>query len=83
MNSAILYNEYKAKMQKIADLKYASAVLQWDQETYLPSKGGDIRGRQIATLSETAHEMFTSEKLGGVLQALLSKEGLTDNQKKM
>ncbi len=82
MNSAILYNEYKAKMQKIADLKYASAVLQWDQETYLPPKGGDIRGRQIATLGETAHEMFTSEKFGGLLQALLSTEGLTDHQKR-
>lgn len=82
MNSAILYNEYKAKMQKIADLKYASAVLQWDQETYLPPKGGDIRGRQIATLGETAHEMFTSEKFWGLLQALLSTEGLTDHQKR-
>ncbi len=69
-------------MQKIADLKYASAVLQWDQETYLPPKGGDMRGRQIATLGETAHEMFTSEKFGGLLQALLSREGLTDHQKR-
>ena len=69
-------------MQKIADLKYASAVLQWDQETYLPPKGGDMRGRQIATLGETAHEMFTSEKFGGLLQGLLSTEGLTDHQKR-
>jgi carboxypeptidase Taq len=37
MSSAELYTDYKTKMQKIADVKYASAVLQWDQETYLPS----------------------------------------------
>jgi carboxypeptidase Taq len=80
MNSTILYSDYKAKMQKIADLKYASALLQWDQETYLPPKGGDIRGRQIATLSEIAHEKFTDEKLGSLLNELLSKEGLSDSQ---
>jgi carboxypeptidase Taq len=82
MNSTILYSDYKAKMQKIADLKYASALLQWDQETYLPPKGGDIRGRQIATLSEIAHEKFTDEKLGSLLNELLSKEGLSDSQKR-
>ncbi|WP_224014573.1 carboxypeptidase M32 [Ferruginibacter albus] len=68
-------------MQKIADVKYASAVLQWDQETYLPSKGNEIRGRQIATLSEIAHEQFTDEKLGGLLNEL-NNAGLEDKQKK-
>jgi hypothetical protein len=52
MNSTELYAAYKTKMQKIADVKYASAVLQWDQETYLPPKGDDLRGQQIATLNE-------------------------------
>ncbi len=79
-NSA-LYNEYKSTLQKIADVKYASAVLQWDQETYLPPKGADARGRQLATLSEVAHEMFTSEKVGGLLQELLSKD-LPGDQKR-
>ncbi|MEI9955533.1 MAG: hypothetical protein WDM90_04300 [Ferruginibacter sp.] len=32
MNTTELYKEYQTKMQKIADVKYASAVLQWDQE---------------------------------------------------
>jgi len=79
-NSA-LYSEYKNTMQKIADVKYSSAVLQWDQETYLPPKGADARGRQIATLSEVAHEMFTTEKVGNMLQELLSKD-LPEDQKR-
>jgi carboxypeptidase Taq len=70
MNSGELYKTYQTKMQKIADVKYASAVLQWDQETYLPKKGNDCRGRQIATLSEIAHQLFTDEKLGQLLQEL-------------
>ncbi|NOT93106.1 carboxypeptidase M32 [Ferruginibacter sp.] len=82
MKSAALYNEYKTKMQKIADVKYASAVLQWDQETYLPPKGNSIRGNQIATLSEIAHQQFTDPKIGDMLNELVAKDDLTDTQKK-
>lgn len=81
MKSIELYNEYVTKMQKIADVKYASAVLQWDQETYLPQKGSTIRGRQIATLSEIAHQQFTDEKIGSLLQQLLSTDDLQPKQK--
>lgn len=78
----LLYDQYKQSLQKIADVRYASAVLQWDQETYIPSKGGEIRGRQIATLSEIAHEQFTSDKFGNLLQELLSKNGLSASEKR-
>ncbi len=70
MNKTRRYKEYKAKMQKIADVKYASAVLQWDQETYLPPMGAEIRGRQIATLSEIAHAMSTGKAMGKLLTGL-------------
>ena len=76
-----LYQQYRDHLSKIADVKYSAAVLQWDQETYLPPKGADFRGRQIATLSEIGHEMFTDEKVGNLLQDLLSKE-FTGRQKR-
>ena len=82
MNSTELYNDYKTKMQKIADVKYASAVLQWDQETYLPPKGSAIRGRQIATLSEVAHQQFTDDTTGALLNELVCKDDLNDKQKR-
>jgi carboxypeptidase Taq len=82
MSSAELYAAYKTKMQKIADVKYASAVLQWDQETYLPPKGNDFRGRQLATLSEMAHELFTTEAMGAMLQELNSREDLSFHEKR-
>jgi carboxypeptidase Taq len=69
-------------MQKIADVKYASAVLQWDQETYLPPKGNDFRGQQIATLSEIAHQQFTDKKMGDLLEELSSREDLTAAEKR-
>jgi carboxypeptidase Taq len=80
-NQKELYQQYREQMSKIADVKYSAAVLQWDQETYLPPKGADFRGRQIATLSEMAHRMFTDDAIGKLVQELLSKQ-LTEKQKR-
>jgi carboxypeptidase Taq len=81
-NSKELYAEYQERMSKIADIRYASAVLQWDQETYLPLKGANFRGQQIATLSEIAHKYFTDETLGSLLQTILSKNNLAQKDKR-
>ncbi len=81
MSSVELYAAYVTKMQQIADVKYASAVLQWDQETYLPPKGAEIRGRQIATLNEIAHKDFVTEEIGALLTELLSKNSLSTSEK--
>jgi carboxypeptidase Taq len=75
------YTEYKTRLQKIADVKYAAAVLQWDQETYLPPKGADARTSQLATLGELAHQMFTDDKTGELLQELQSKDLSTEQKK--
>lgn len=64
------YQEYVQQMRKIADIRNASAVLQWDQETYLPTKGSAFRGQQIATLNETAHALFTDPGMGELLGRL-------------
>ncbi|WP_018611843.1 carboxypeptidase M32 [Segetibacter koreensis] len=80
-SSDALYSQYRDELQKIADVKYSAAVLQWDQETYLPPKGAGFRGRQIATLSEMAHQMFTGENIGNLLKELLSRE-LTERQRR-
>jgi len=77
-----LYNEYVSTMRTIADLRFAGAVLQWDQETYLPRKGAPMRGQQIATLSEIAHKYFTDQKLGAQLQELLSSDQLLPEEKR-
>lgn len=77
-----LYSEYETRMRKIADIKYAVAVLQWDQETYLPPKGAEFRGQQMATLSEMAHEEFTSPGLGDLLEELHGRGDLADDQRR-
>jgi len=59
----------RARLQTIEDLERATAVLYWDQATYMPPGGGSARGRQIATLSRLAHEQFTSPETGRLLEA--------------
>lgn len=81
MTSQHLYEQYTEKMQKIADVKYALAVLQWDQETYMPEKGARIRGQQMATLSEMAHRLFAERELGDLLKTLAVADGLSETQR--
>ncbi|HEV2353871.1 MAG TPA: carboxypeptidase M32, partial [Puia sp.] len=76
-----LYHDYVARMQKIADVKYAAAVLEWDQETYLPPKGGEGRSRQLASLSEIAHGWLTDPALGAILQELEQRGDLEEDQR--
>ncbi|MBI5564032.1 MAG: carboxypeptidase M32 [Chloroflexi bacterium] len=55
---------------EVDDLNRATAVLSWDQTTYMPPGGAAARGRQMATLSRLAHEKFTTAAIGKLLDAL-------------
>lgn len=69
--------ELKTRLMEIQDLQSASAVLGWDQMTYMPPGGAEARGRQIATLSRLAHEKLTDPQMGKLLDTLRPyEEGL-------
>src|SRR5579859_968859 len=67
-------DELKNQLAVISDLRSASAVLGWDQATYMPTGGGEARGRQLATLERLAHEKFTHPTIGRMLTDLRSHE---------
>src|SRR5580658_89612 len=77
-----LYGIYVDRMQKIADIRYSAAVLEWDQETYLPPKGAAARIRQLAILSEIAHEGLIAPALGDLLHELNQRGDLGDDQRR-
>ena len=60
----------KAHLGQIMDLQGAAAVLQWDQEVYMPPKGAEARGEQLATLQALAHRLFASDETARLLHAL-------------
>jgi carboxypeptidase Taq len=62
--------ELRRRLLEISDLGSASAMLGWDQATYMPKGGSAARARQGATLSRLAHEKFTDPALGKLLDQL-------------
>ncbi len=60
----------KQRLLEINDLNSASALLSWDQSTYMPPGGAAARGRQMATLGRLAHEKFTDPEIGRLLDTL-------------
>jgi carboxypeptidase Taq len=76
------YELLRKKLKRISDINYASAVLQWDQETYLPKNGHHFRAEQLATLSGIAHEYFTDPALEMELLELSTENDLTQSQKR-
>ena len=62
--------ELETRLREIVDLRSAAAVLEWDQNTYMPPEGAAARGRQLATLQRLAHEKLSDERVGGLLERL-------------
>jgi carboxypeptidase Taq len=57
-------------LAEISDLRSTAALLDWDQQTYMPPGGAEARGNQIALIHRLAHERSTSPVLGELLEAL-------------
>ncbi len=57
-------------LKKVHNLRYTSALLEWDQQVNMPQDGIEERGEQIATISELAHNLFVSEEVGQLLNDL-------------
>ncbi len=62
--------ELKRELGEVHDLERAAALLNWDLQTYMPSGGATARSQQSATLSRLAHEKFTSDEIGRLLEDL-------------
>ena len=66
--------ELKMRLLEVNDLNSANRLLGWDQATYMPAKGAEARGRQMATLSRIAHEKFIDPAIGKLLDELRARE---------
>ncbi|NND70364.1 MAG: carboxypeptidase M32 [Rhodothermales bacterium] len=63
-------SKLKSIYHRVSDIKNAAAVLDWDQETYMPPGSGNARAHQSTTLETLAHEIATSNELGDLLHSL-------------
>jgi len=59
----------KTRLADVQNLGLAGAVLDWDQQTYMPPGGVIARANQKATLSKLGHELFTDDRTQSLLAA--------------
>jgi carboxypeptidase Taq len=64
------YQELTEILNEVADFDHASALLGWDQQTYMPKGGVEARGQQLSTLRKISHMKFTSAEVGALLDDL-------------
>lgn len=66
MNS---YNKLKEKLAEISSLNSAVAVMDWDQQTYMPPGAAEARAEAVSVLRKMSHSLFTSDEMGKLLEA--------------
>jgi carboxypeptidase Taq len=69
-SAEVKFVELKRRLLEISDLRAASALLSWDQATYMPERGAAARARQGAIVSRMAHEKSVAPALGRLLEEL-------------
>ena len=79
---ARVYDKYKSKMQKVADINHAIAVLSWDKEVNLPKDSAPHRSQQVATLAGMGHHEFVDNDFGLLLKRLSAMKSLSAKEAK-
>ena len=64
------YEKFVARVEQLADLGHAQALLSWDQETYMPPRGTKMRARAQGTLAGLEHEMLIDSELVDLVRDL-------------
>lgn len=78
MNDKLI--RFKEIFTEVADLIAAASLLDWDQQVNMPAAGAEARGNQLGTLQKLAHQIFTSDEVGKLLEELgLGAAGLSSD----
>jgi carboxypeptidase Taq len=71
--------ELLTRLQELADLQSAIALLHWDMAVNMPPGGAQARARAAATLETKVHAAFTDPEIGRLIEQL-SEEHLDEVQ---
>jgi carboxypeptidase Taq len=78
MNADAAYAELIRRLREETLLTSCEALLEWDEETYMPAGGVENRSEQLALMAGLLHERGTDPRLGELLQELEGSELLAD-----
>ncbi len=57
----------KEQLYEILSIHAVLALLQWDEEVYMPTKGAEARAQHLKTVSKIVHQLETAPSLGDEL----------------
>ena len=78
MSSA--WEKFLPKLQELADLYSAVALMQWDMAVKMPPLGAPARARAASTLETMTHQLFTDPEVGDLIEELSEDESLDELQ---
>jgi len=67
MTSAVL--QLRERLAGLEDLRVASGLLHWDQQTMMPPTGGPQHAEALGTLEQLSHERFIDAETGRLLHS--------------
>jgi carboxypeptidase Taq len=76
--SGATYEKFIERVKEFQTCRAIEALLDWDQETYMPKRAAEDRANQIALVAGLAHEKLTADELGELL-ARLEQQGVGDD----
>ena len=74
MNSLSPLEALRVASRELYALKSAAGLLGWDQETYMPPKGGEARAESQAVLGTLLHQRQTADSLQKLLDVAASQD---------
>ena len=66
--------ELRLRLGEVSDLRSALALLEWDQMVMMPPAGAAVRAERLATVERIAHERFSDERIGELVDELSDLE---------
>ena len=60
----------RALLEDVISLRQAADLIEWDERVCMPAGGAEVHGGMQATLRRLAHEKFTSEEVGRLVEDL-------------
>lgn len=68
MTKEKIISDLKEKLLELYHLSSTLAILNWDQEVFMPPKGAALRAAAISNLAGILHEKFVSKDFAGLLE---------------
>jgi len=62
-----------AILAEVTDLRSTAALLSWDERVCMPEGGVAAHGEMLATVRRVAHEKFTSDEVGRLIERALTE----------